>query len=565
MEKDYSIDENLYNTLCAAVEKWFERNNTFVSLRKMELANGVDMYSSYVVIGGKKYKADFGVSICTDTNLERNRFSFIITLTFFDVISDVLDFETISKIYSFLSWYNNKCHNVCLKYYVKTINVSQTLYFYKGFVPVESEISRILDEFYFDEYIAELTEVIASGEFRIPDPKPIKQIKCADDNSSYFPDYSIKHLVVSGDREWTREMLWSYDRVEKITIDGDWVYNDDDCSNFCSYLHNLKEFEVINSKGTFFIEDGALYAYIKSGEFWGSNTRFCYLPSDVEGKVLVAVPTQYGGSNFNVAEGTVAICPGVFEGMNKIESIVFPNSIEYLDFCCLSMMENLKTLYIPNKKVCILDQHELSPNMPELCCTDAFESISEDVQASWLHPWYYAPAFAYDSFVSGSEEKHPLLQDEDVKAIIMEAISSKENFYQFCKEYKNRNDKVLPLLLQTVKPRIIRPDTKEEAEMMIELLWGSREDAFANGLDSPFKDNEVDLKNGDPEEIARKWGEHCGWEDDLEYIQDIRADVALRQLVYIDPLAFMNAQNYKTLHCLLRERADVLLQNLTLR
>ena len=102
MEKDYSIDEHLYNTLCAAVEKWFERNNTFVSLRKMELANGVDMYSSYVVIGGKKYKADFGVSICTDTNLERNRFSFIITLTFFDVISDVLDFETISKSIQFL-------------------------------------------------------------------------------------------------------------------------------------------------------------------------------------------------------------------------------------------------------------------------------------------------------------------------------------------------------------------------------------------------------------------------------------------------------------------------------
>ena len=66
---------------------------------------------------------------------------------------------------------------MCLKYYVKTINVSQTLYFYKGFVPVESEISRILDEFYFDEYIAELTEVIASGKFRIPDPKPIEPVE----------------------------------------------------------------------------------------------------------------------------------------------------------------------------------------------------------------------------------------------------------------------------------------------------------------------------------------------------------------------------------------------------
>ncbi len=81
------------------------------------------------------------------------------------------------------------------------------------------------------------------------------------------PYYSIKHLIVSDDQEWTRAKLWCYNRVEKITIDGDWKYNDDDCSNFCFFLRNLREFEVINSKGTFFSEDGALYANIKRGKF----------------------------------------------------------------------------------------------------------------------------------------------------------------------------------------------------------------------------------------------------------------------------------------------------------
>lgn len=387
-----------------------------------------------------------------------------------------------------------------------------------------------------------------------------------------FLDYSIKHLVVSDDKEWRREELWSYDCVEKITINGDWKYNDDDCSNFCSYLWNLREFEVINSKGIFFTEDGALYANIKRGEFSTFGTRFGYLPDRIEGKVLVAVPTKYSKKTFTVAEGTVAICPGVFAGMNNLESIVFPDSIEYLDICCFSEMENLKTLYIPNKKVCVMDQHDLSPQMPKLCCTDASQSLSEETKEAWLRAWNFSHVFLdVTDIVCYDIERHAVFPSLEVKEKIEKAISNKDRlitFLQSCAE-ESRDALELPLLLMLVEPRVLRPDTSEEANLIIDLLWDSKQRATAELR--YFPDNYVNIVKEDEHEVLRKIREYRKKflrsesdedNDILMYIHEVKDNMVLLNMAYSDPVAFLNTQDYPTILSLLRCKASRLFKKL---
>ena len=387
-----------------------------------------------------------------------------------------------------------------------------------------------------------------------------------------FLNYSIKHLVVSDDKEWKREDLWSYDCVEKITIDGDWKYNDDDCSNFCSYLWNLREFEVINSKGIFFAEDGALYANVKRGEFSTFGTRFWYLPDNVEGKVLVAVPTKYTKKTFTVAEGTVAICPGVFEGMNDLESIVFPDSIEYLDICCFSEMENLKTLYIPNKKVCVMDQHALSPQMPKLYCTDASQSLSEETKKAWLREWNFSHVFLdVTDIVCYNIERHPVFPSLEVKENIEKAILSKDNLISFLRSRAVgfRGSIEFPLLLMLVEPRVLRPDTSEEANLIIDLLWGSKQSATASLR--YFPDNYVNILEESEQEVLRKIREYrkkfLGSKDDedndiLMYIHEVRDNMVLLNMAYSDPVAFLNTRDYPTILSLLRCKASRLFKKI---
>lgn len=194
----------------------------------------------------------------------------------------------------------------------------------------------------------------------------------------------IRHLTIRAHQEWTREKLWFFSKVEKITIEGDFQYDDDSCDNFCKGLPWLYELEVRESD-TFFVEDGALYAYFKEGarpEFG----RFYDLPADLAGKVLVAIPTLYPKKDFRVAEGTRAVCIGAFCGMSQIESITFPDSIEYISICALSSLTNLKKLHIPNKTVYMCDQNDLGPK-PELICTNPDEQLSPQTIKSW-HFWW---------------------------------------------------------------------------------------------------------------------------------------------------------------------------------
>ncbi len=176
---EYNIDERLYNSLCAGVEKWFEKNKAYVGMHKWEYGNGMSLSSKDIILGGKKYDADFSVNICTDTRLERNRFSFIISLNFRDVISKELEYESKLDILNVINWYNGKVRG-CIKYHMwRNIGITTDFYFYKGTVIADDEISRILDEFFFNDYLDELADVIASGLFKIPDHSPIEQTKSA--------------------------------------------------------------------------------------------------------------------------------------------------------------------------------------------------------------------------------------------------------------------------------------------------------------------------------------------------------------------------------------------------
>ena len=170
MEKEYNIDERLYNSLCAAVEKWFEKHKEYIGLNKCEYGNGISLSAKDL-----KRHADFSVGVFSDTNLERNRYEFNISLVFYNAIPKELDHERRLDILNVINWYNNKVCNMCIRYVWRNIGITQTLYFYKGIVPADDEISRILDEFFFNEYLDELAEVIASGVFKITDNSPMAQ------------------------------------------------------------------------------------------------------------------------------------------------------------------------------------------------------------------------------------------------------------------------------------------------------------------------------------------------------------------------------------------------------
>lgn len=399
-------------------------------------------------------------------------------------------------------------------------------------------------------------------------------------------DYSIKHLIVTKDKDWTRDMLWSYGQVEKITIIGNWLYHDDDCSNFCLYLKDLKAFEVVDSEGVFFAENGALYANIKRDDIVNEDSRFSYLCGNVEGKMLVAVPTAYPQKHFKIAEGTTCVCPGVFEGLEQIESIYFPESIEYLDFHCLDNMPNLKKLYIPNKKVKIMDHFTTSSKKPALECIDGSQTLSEVVKKSWWRWWEWKLSVERAPFVKSFDmNRKPVFPSEKIENAIRKAVADKDAFFVYYREcvYGEPNhgqlsifpteglsDIKLPLLLMLVEPRILHPETKEEAVDIINMLFGDAKtameaddvkDIWGEFARMDFDNPEVFLQI--KEKVNSQWksfGAVCPWEDDdlLEDLCYYKEKCIMAEAAVSDPVTYVNNLDYRTILIMLRDKAEAL-------
>ena len=399
-------------------------------------------------------------------------------------------------------------------------------------------------------------------------------------------DYSIKHLFVTDDIVWTRDMLWSYGQVEKITIIGNWIYKDDDCSNFCLYLRNLKEFEVLDSIGVFFTEDGALYANIKCDDIVNEDSRFCYLCGNVEGKMLVAVPTAYPCKHFRIAEGTTCICPGVFAGLKQIESICFPKSIEYLDFHCLDDMPNLKKLYIPNKKVTIMDHFASSCKKPVLECIDAHQTLSDEVKKSWWFWWDWKLPIGGTQYVkSFGMDRKPVFLSKEMENAILTAVTDKDAFFSFYREciygkpqngqlslfpIEEQSDIKLALLLMLVEPRILHPETKEEAVDIINMLFGDARTAMeADDVKDVWGEfARMDFDNPEvfqqiKEKINSQWesfGVVCPWEDDdlLDDLRYYKEKCLMAEAAVSDPITCVNNLDYRTILIMLRDKAETL-------
>jgi hypothetical protein len=396
-------------------------------------------------------------------------------------------------------------------------------------------------------------------------------------------DFSIKQLIVTKDKEWTRDLLWSYGQVEKITIIGDWLYHDDDCSNFCLYLQNLKEFEVVDSNGIFFTEGGALYANIKRGDIVNEDSRFCYLCGNVEGKMLVAVPTAYPGKHFKIAEGTTCVCPGVFEGLKQIESIYFPESIEYLDFHCLDDMPNLKTLYIPNKKVKIMDHDTVSCKKPALECIDKHQTLSDEVKKSWWLWWEWKLPIDRAIIKSFDMNRKPVFPSNEMENAIRKAVTDRDAFFAYYREctcgkpnrgqlslfpVEEHSDIKLPLLLMLVEPRILHPETKEDAVDIINLLYGDAKKAMeVNAVEDEWGEfARMDFDNPDvfqqiKEKINSQWdayGVESPWEDDdlLNSLRDCKEKCLMSEAAVSDPVAYVNNLDYRTILTMLRDKAE---------
>lgn len=381
-----------------------------------------------------------------------------------------------------------------------------------------------------------------------------------------YMDYSVKHLLVSDDKQWCRDDLWSYDRVEKITINGDWEYVDgvkDDISGCCSYLQHLKEFEVINSSKGLFVEDGALYAYVKGGmasRFYRGS--FPWL-KEIEGKVLLAVPPAYPNKEFKVADGTVGIFPGAFGGARCLESIRFPETIEYVDFHCLDDVPNLKLLYIPNKIIHPNNHFKRSPK-PELCCTNPSQILSQEVMDCWIR-WKdddYYPVFETD-LIDSYVYRHPVFPNDTSKKTILDAISCKEKLVPYYKELGGKAHEIeLATLLMWVEPRIVHPETDEEANIIIDLIWGSKQKATSHLR--YFPDKYVDVIHEEEQEVVRKIKEYrktfLGITNDeepdiLKYIHQVKDNMVLLEMAYNNPIEFLNTQRYATILYHLRSRA----------
>lgn len=174
---DELLNNQLYDSLCASVLKWFETDRGYdveITINRTEC--GKDISYPDAVIGDTIRNAHFCVAILKEPIIEGEPFRcwFGISIEFRDEIHAIGEKENedrgymLNVINQFNMWNNGK---LCCFYDERfdRIKIHQDFYFYPGSHPTDNEIAKTLDEFYFNKDIEGIAELIESGGWRFPD------------------------------------------------------------------------------------------------------------------------------------------------------------------------------------------------------------------------------------------------------------------------------------------------------------------------------------------------------------------------------------------------------------
>jgi hypothetical protein len=119
-----------------------------------------------------------------------------------------------------------------------------------------------------------------------------------------------------------------------------------------------------------------------------------------------------------------------------------------------------------------------------------------------------------------------------------------------------------------VEPRILHPETKEDAVDIINLLYGDAKKAMeANAVEDEWAEfARMDFNNPDvfqqiKEKINSQWdayGVESPWEDDdlLNGLRDCKEKCLMSEAAVSDPVAYVNNLDYRTILTMLRDKAE---------
>lgn len=171
------LNNQLYESLCASVLKWFEKDRGYeVEIKITKDTGWKSIVFPEVVIGGSRSDATLEVSIIDETYLypDSIRCHMGITLVFNAAILLTEEEKTNSFIFYVLdviNKYNAHCQERCIYYddSLNRIEIYQNFYFYPGTMVSDEDIAKILDNFYFNRDIEDITELVESGGWMSPE------------------------------------------------------------------------------------------------------------------------------------------------------------------------------------------------------------------------------------------------------------------------------------------------------------------------------------------------------------------------------------------------------------
>ena len=174
---DEELNNQLYESLCASVLKWFEtvRGDEDVKIEVNKDSISKDYSFPEAVIGDTIRDASFSVGIVKEPIVEGGPFRcwMGIGLDFRDKIHAIGDDEKEYRgdMLNIVNQFNMWNREMCCVYDERfdTIEIRQSFHFYPGSHPTNDDISKLLNEFYFNKDIEGITELIEAGGWCAPE------------------------------------------------------------------------------------------------------------------------------------------------------------------------------------------------------------------------------------------------------------------------------------------------------------------------------------------------------------------------------------------------------------
>ena len=172
--KDTQLNNELYKSLCASVLKWFSKDRGYSAEMFMRIDGCCkDFVFPKAVIGDAERDATFAVGILEDNFKDHPRCWMGINLTFNTNIHAAADDEKEfqADVLRCINHFNVCNPELCCCYDRPgdRIDIHQEYYFYPGSHPSDDEIAGILDDFFFNKNIEDITELVESGGWSFPD------------------------------------------------------------------------------------------------------------------------------------------------------------------------------------------------------------------------------------------------------------------------------------------------------------------------------------------------------------------------------------------------------------